>query len=545
MKKLISILLAVMIVATVFTALPFTVSAATIVDSGTTGDCTWTLDDEGTLTISGNGAMGGYNYWDTAPWGTDIKKVVIENGVSNIGDFAFKGCTSLTSIMIPDSVTSIDEYAFSRSTNLESVTIGDSVTSIGICAFKGCTSLTSITIPDSVTSIGGGAFSDCTSLESITIPDSVMSIDNEAFYNTAWYKYQPDGLVYAGKVAYKYKGKMPENTSIVIKDGTKGIASRAFSDCTSLESITIPDSVTSIAEGTFIYCTSLTSVTIPDNVMSIGDSAFYKCTSLESVTIPDSVTSIGEEAFCKCTSLKSITIPDSVTSIGDRAFGYYYDNNWNKIKVDGFTVYGYEGSEAERYANDNGFRFVEKVNNQTYTDEETDISVTSNEGLSLKVIEKSAAEAGDIVLGQGEAINSVFDISLLKDGAEVQPEGNVTVKIPCDNDGAKVYRVEQDNSLTDMNAVYENGYLIFTTDHFSVYVVSVPKTYTIGDSNGDGNVDVLDAAAIQKFASGMADMTNNQQYFADVNNDGVVDILDADEIQKFAAGIITEFKKKG
>ena len=266
--------------------------------SGTTGDCTWTLDDNGTLTISGNGAMADdYEAWNVAPWGTDIKKVIIEYGVMNIGRCSFYNCENLTSITIPDSVTSI-----------------------GRAAFEDCTSLTSITIPNSVTSIGSSAFYTCTSLKSITIPDSVISIGSSAFYETAWLNDQTDGLVYAGKVAYIYKGEMPENTSIVLKDGTKEIADSALSKCTGLKSITIPDSVTSIGWSAFSYCTSLTSVTIPNGVTSIAHRAFSGCISLERITIPDSVTSIDNEAFFGCESLTNITIPGSVTSIGAQAF---------------------------------------------------------------------------------------------------------------------------------------------------------------------------------------------------------------------------------
>ena len=120
-----------------------------------------------------------------------------------------------------------------------------SVTSIGRNAFYKCYGLTSVTIPNSVTSIGDWAFSDCGGLISVTIPNSVTEIGSGAFSGTAWYNNQPDGLVYAGKMAYEYKGTMPDNTSITIKDGTHGIANRAFDGCSGLTSVTIPDSIIS------------------------------------------------------------------------------------------------------------------------------------------------------------------------------------------------------------------------------------------------------------------------------------------------------------
>ncbi len=295
-----------------------------------------------------------------------IPTTVTYNGtiysVTSIGEFAFYYCTGLTSITIPNSVTSIGAGAFEGCTGLTSVTIPESVTSISWSAFSnvpnivyngtatgspwgarsvngyidgdlvyadagkttllaGYTTATgAITIPESVTSIGSSAFYNCTSLTSIAIPNSVTSIGGDAFGNTAWYSNQPDGVVYINKVLYKYKGTMPQGTSIAIKEGTISISSFAFYNCTSLTSITIPNSVTSIGEKAFYNCTSLTSITIPNSVTSIGEKAFYYCTGLTSVTIPNSVTSIGSSAFRGCTGLTSITIPNSVTSIGESAF---------------------------------------------------------------------------------------------------------------------------------------------------------------------------------------------------------------------------------
>ena len=225
-----------------------------------------------------------------------------------------------TELTLPAYITQIYENAFSGCTGLASVTIGNGVTSIGDSAFSGCKGLTSVTIGNGVTSIGWGAFLNCTGLTSITIPDSVTSIDSWAFSNTEWYDNQPAGLVYAGKVAYGYKGTMPSTTSIVLKEGTLGIAGSAFYKCTDLTSVIIPNSVTSIGSSAFWYCSGLTSVIIPNSVTSIGYQAFYNCSGLTSVTIPDSVTSIGSDTFNGCTGLTSITIPDSVTSIGGGAF---------------------------------------------------------------------------------------------------------------------------------------------------------------------------------------------------------------------------------
>ena len=163
-----------------------------------------------------------------------------------------------------------------------------SVTSIEKNAFRGCGGLTSITIPNSVTSIGEDAFRYCSNLASITIPNSVTSIGYDAFYDTPWFNKQPDGIVYAGKVAYSYKGDWKSIKSIVLKDGTKGIADYAFAKCRSLTSITIPNSVIHIGRNAFAHCSSLTSITIPNSVIHIGRNAFAHCSSLTSITIPNS-----------------------------------------------------------------------------------------------------------------------------------------------------------------------------------------------------------------------------------------------------------------
>ena len=118
----------------------------------------------------------------------------------------------------------------------------------------------------------------------------MTSIGKWAFYGTKWYDNQPDGVVYAGKVLYAYKGTMPSNTKIDIKDGTKGIGGPAFYGCSGLTSLTIPNSVTSIGTIAFENCSGLTSVTIPNSVTSIGERAFYGCSGLTSITIPNSVT---------------------------------------------------------------------------------------------------------------------------------------------------------------------------------------------------------------------------------------------------------------
>ena len=188
-------------------------------------------------------------------------------------------------------VTYRGDYSYSYSNEYsgdvkipESVTYNGhtySVTSIGYGAFESCSRLTSVEMGNSVTSIGAFAFCACSSLASVEIPNSVTSIGTDAFFGTAWYYNQPDSVIYAGKVLYKYKGTMPANTSITIEGGTVSISPYAFYDCDGLTSVEIPNSVTSIGYGAFWDCSSLTSVEIGNSVTSIGDKAFSYCENLK------------------------------------------------------------------------------------------------------------------------------------------------------------------------------------------------------------------------------------------------------------------------
>ena len=329
-----------------------------------------------------------------------IETVTIGNGVKEIKQYAFQGCTSLEEVTIPSNVTKIGQYSFKKCEGLEKVTIednaeaeatttidkqafkdctelreltiGNCVKSIGNRAFMNCTSLQEVTIPDSVKSIGGGAFKDCTGLTSITIPDSVTSIGQQAFDNID--KNCEFHLTIGKEIENK---KIEDIVSIpkdkvkfvIIKDSVTKIGIRAFSGCTGLTSITIPDSVKSIGGGAFKDCTDLTSINVDtrnpkyksiDGVLFSKDGTklikYPEGKNADNYTVSDSVTSVGKWAFYGCTGLTSINIPDSVTSIGEAAFRgckgltsiNVDEGNPNYKSIDG-VLFSKDGTELIQY----------------------------------------------------------------------------------------------------------------------------------------------------------------------------------------------------
>ena len=303
----------------------------TIVASGTCGDnLTWKLDDEGTLTISGKGAMTEWVNIDSAPWKTysnTINKVVIQPGVTSIGKNAFSLCTNLESITIPKSVTSIGWGAFQECGSLKSITIPEGVTSIERSVFYECSSLTSITIPKSVTSIGEDAFYGCENLRSITIPEGVTSIGWKAFKGCSRLMSItiPEGVTSIGDSAFEACRGL---TSISLPESVIKIGNYAFKSTALTGKFVIPSGVTKIGDGLFENCQKLTEVVIPDGITFIGPYAF-KYTGITSFVIPDGIRTINVDTFYG-TRLDRITIPVSVTAINPSAFGNEYVNGYVK-----------------------------------------------------------------------------------------------------------------------------------------------------------------------------------------------------------------------
>ena len=331
-KKSFSFITAIVCCAAISSIMPFSSSAEESVKAY--GDLSYiTLDSDG----DGTDDYAQIVDCNETAVEVDIPAEIEGLPVKSTRDWAFADCKSLTSISVPDSVNAIGNGAFSGCSSLASINIPNSVTTIRGSAFCNCLSLTSITIPESVTSIEIAAFSGCSSLTNITIPDLVASIGDHAFYNCS--------SLTNITVSENNKYFSSLNGVLFNKDKTELIT---YPNGNERTEYTIPDSVTSIIEGAFAYCSNLITVKIPDSVTDITDKTFYVCSSLTSVIIPDSVTHIGYNAFKYCKNLTSIIIKNPNCEIS---------NGKNTI-WETATIYGYENSTAQTYAEKYNRNFV-------------------------------------------------------------------------------------------------------------------------------------------------------------------------------------------
>ena len=397
MKKRVCLLVALL--ALVIMGFAMNVEAAEIIDRGYCGgegdgtNLTWTLDRDGMLVIEGQGKMKDWTVEESYPlddnyhptdwhkYNEIIISVIVRDGITNIGDFAFDSCTnlsnielseslkrigtgsfyechSLSSVNLPESLTDIGKYAFDSCYSIDSMILPESLTSIGDGGFYECISLSSINLPRSLKSIGEAAFCGCKSLESIVFPESVVSIEDYTFCNCDSLKniVLPESLVSIGYHAF---GLCHSLENIIFPKTLVEIGADAFWGCDSLTHIDLPESLTSIEFSTFGYCRSLSSIGLPDSLTSIGDRAFDECSSLSSIVLPKSLVSIGEGAFVGCDSLSSIVLPESLIYIERYTFNgcgslssITIPSSIKRIYEDAFLdtdlkdIY-YEGTEAQ------------------------------------------------------------------------------------------------------------------------------------------------------------------------------------------------------
>lgn len=340
----------------------------------------------------------------------DIFSIIIDTGVTSIGENAFASCSSVKDVTFHNTVTRISAHAFDGCTSLEIVEIPNSVTEIGACAFS-YTALKYACLPESVKRVGSCAFMSCGKLTDVTItaPDCVINESADTFSNTTGVF---NGLIsgakgstaqkYAEANSYGFKAfgeEMPAKyfafdadtgtvlsyngnaSEVVIPskiNGTdvKALGDFCFNGCSGLRTVTLPKGLTSIGDSAFAYCTNLQGVDIPKGVTALGESVFFDCIRLSHVTIPEGVEEIDKNAF-QYSAIKSITIPKSSTGIGYLAFyqcdrlseivilnpsSFIYNDSETILNdtLYGFTgtIYAPESSTAHSYADKYKYNFV-------------------------------------------------------------------------------------------------------------------------------------------------------------------------------------------
>lgn len=294
--------------------------------------------------IPGNlfGCIYGYPHW-TLP---NLKRVVLDEGIREIGRGAFMGCTGLEEVVFPQSLTTLEYGVFYNCTVLQTAQLPQGVLKIGSCAFYNCKNLKQVSLPETAV-LENNSFSNCIGLQD----EAGMVILGTVLYNyygSAPVVTIPYGITIIGSEAFRNNQTLER---VILPHGLKEVCGSAFSGCTQLRELDIPEGIKELSAYSFENCTALEELTIPAGTKKLCSRAFAGCQSLVRVVLPMGLEEIHSEVFANCITLKEIHIPDSVKTIGDR----FHKEFWN---CDQLVIYGKQGSYAETYAKENNIPFV-------------------------------------------------------------------------------------------------------------------------------------------------------------------------------------------
>lgn len=592
-QKLISMVLSALMLTSAFTVVPTFAAelqaeqsvGGDLPASGSTANCKWTFNETtGLLTITGNGEMDLDKYFMSG--NTKVKEIIIGNGITSISPYTFYGAYGLKKVTIPYSVEKIGNYAFEFCKELETVVTDQTgmskLKTIGGGAFYGCESLKSFNMNQGLTSISYSAFVN-TGITTFVIPESVKSLGEHCigfnyenseyteveetviygvrdtaaetyantheftFYGTTWEFNTITGVLNIyGKGAMELPQywmsdyeHLDDVNRVILDDRITSVSNYTFYRSYYVDTFFLPADLTTIETYAFEFCGKLKSISLPKNTEYIGPGAFYGCTSLNKVTINEGLKNIARIAFVN-TALTSVKIPKSVTYIGDHALGYTYQNK-TYTKVDGFTIYGDRGTEAERYANANGFRFVanmyvEKVNVSFMEPE-------AEETVSFDVYKDNAN--CDFLTTLFVQHGTGLEFNYLKDDIGTYMQPGEVFQAGTAYTAMVWLRISQDNTFFDDELeVYFNGKKANVQKITSGIVCATleytaQEKYIPGDVNENGYVDIGDATMIQYHLADLLDapLTENQRRAADFDDDGEITIGDATMIQYYLADL--------
>ena len=434
LRKISSLLLCITVLLSIASEIDF--CALALDTNGQCGENVYYTFDEltGTVTIDGIGEMyNTYNYYTNKPPfynNSDVKNVIINDGVTTVADYFFTGCkylktvsfsntlitlgnscfnecASLIDILLPDSLENLSDYVFKNCINLSSVTLNSNLKSIGYQAFCGCVSLKRIDIPDNVISLGSEVFYNCTGLKSATVGNNVPEIKGRVFYQCL------------------------NLEKVILGRNISSVGTYAFYNCSNLADINIPNGVTNIESYSFSKCASLKKLNIPDSVTIIKENSFRNCSNITDINIGNSVTTIDNMAFLGCSNLKSITFGNSITNIGINVF--YGCDNLNKINYVGSSeqwdkisfgtgndclekadiIYNYTGHTHTygEWVYNNDAQYVSSSDYKNGTATRTCTECGESETKEIEGTGLLRANSASVTLGAAVVLNMAIDVS--------------------------------------------------------------------------------------------------------------------------------------
>ncbi len=474
-----------------------------------------------------------------------LNSIILPNTVESLGEGAFSYCSGLKNVSMGSFMMFIGYRTFYECDSLTNVIIPDAVTFIGEEAFASCDSLANVEIPETMEFIDDAAFAGCGSslalvstrgsyVEEYALDHGIVFVEKEDEGGIIEFGVCGDSIEWTltsdGVVTITGSGDMFDFTNspwqnfeinkVIIAEGITNVGAAAFAGCESLESVILPTSLTEISESAFEFCTSIKEIFIPDQVMSIGDNAFYGCSSLKEISMFDSVLTVGAMAFYGCSAIESLTLSKELISIGEYAFdscnfknvtiygvettvGYNAFGFCGGDKVANFTITAPKGSEAEVYAVDNGFNFVELevappvvkpgVDSKFYMDDESKTMPNVVAKTTVSTMISALAEFGITATVTNKDGKVLEKDDFVGTGSKVSDGNGSTYEVIVrgDVDGSGVI------DTTDFLRVKNNFLGLLELD--GVFV-------TAADTDCGGSIDSTDLLQIKRYFLGTLDL---------------------------------------
>jgi len=510
------------------------VAAASAFEGMLGENVSWSLDENGVLTLSGSGASTDWKY-SAVSFSNDktnhtfidpvnpiyeireaVKSIVVEEGVTTIGQLTFTGCSNLKSVSLPASLTAINKYAFSGCSQLEEIIIPENVNEIGESAFYYCERLKKITLPQKMNCIDEAAFAYCKVLETIELPQGLEKIENNCFEDCI------------------------SLTSISIPEGVKEIKSRAFEDCENLISVTFPSTLEAIGYSTFEGCVKLENPVFGDNLKYIDSDAFNNCIKIDKVTLPATVKRVDSSAFFECINLKEIIVDENNENLCSDGGVLYTKNKTRLIKYP-------ECKEDESFIIPDSVVTVENsaISNQKYLTYVKTGKYTSTieeyAFISSAKLEEIHLLSNVTTLGR----NATEECTALKKATIENPECVMYYKIFVDNKELDDYNNKDTIYESAVIYGYENSTAHDYAKLFEREFIALAKPeVSLGDIDASITIDAVDASMIlseyARISTGSTTtFTEEQMKAADINDDGAVNASDASIVLSYYAYIST------